>query len=54
MVCHNPVAQDFELGLYDLIIACQILHATKAMKHTMRNVHSLLKPGGKLIMVETT
>ena len=48
------VPQGFELGSYDLIIACQVLHATKGMEHTMRNVHSLLKPGGKLIMVETT
>ena len=46
--------QGFELGSYDLIIACQVLHATKDMDHTMANVHKLLKPGGKLIMVETT
>ena len=46
--------QGFELGSYDLIIACQVLHATKDMDHTMANVHKLLKPGGKLVMVETT
>ncbi|TVY15571.1 Compactin diketide synthase mokB [Lachnellula arida] len=46
--------QEFEIESYDLIIACQVLHATKDMEHTMTNVNKLLKPGGKLIMVETT
>ncbi|KAL2807721.1 hypothetical protein BJX63DRAFT_61499 [Aspergillus granulosus] len=51
---NDATAQGFELGSYDLIIACQVLHATKDMDHTMANVHKLLKPGGKLVMVETT
>ncbi|OCL05917.1 reducing type I polyketide synthase [Glonium stellatum] len=50
----DPEAQGFENGAYDLIVACQVLHATKAMEITMANVRKLLKPGGKLIMVETT
>lgn len=50
----DPISQSFEAGSYDLIIACQVLHATKAMKKTMSNVRKLLKPGGKLILVETT
>ncbi|KAK3399711.1 putative polyketide synthase [Sordaria brevicollis] len=49
-----PSAQGFEEGTYDVVIACQVLHATKSMDNTMRNVRSLLKPGGKLFMVETT
>ncbi|KAF4462939.1 type I polyketide synthase [Fusarium albosuccineum] len=51
---NDPEQQGFELENYDLIIACQVLHATKNMTHTLTNVHKLLKPGGKLIMVETT
>lgn len=50
----DPVKQGFETGSYDLIIACQVLHATKSMDHTMSNVRSLLKPGGKLFITETT
>jgi acyl transferase domain-containing protein/NADPH:quinone reductase-like Zn-dependent oxidoreductase/ubiquinone/menaquinone biosynthesis C-methylase UbiE len=50
----DPVEQSFEAGNYDLIIACQVLHATKSMQTTMTNVRKLLKPSGKLIMVETT
>lgn len=50
----DPISQSFEAESYDLIIACQVLHATKIMKNTMSNVRKLLKPGGKLIVVETT
>lgn len=50
----NPGEQSFELNSYDLIIACQVLHATKNMGNTMTNVSKLLKPGGRLIMVEST
>lgn len=50
----EPEDQGFELNSYDVIVACQVLHATKNMKRTLRNVYKLLKPGGRLIMVETT
>ena len=50
----DPISQSFEAESYDLIIACQVLHATRAMRNTMSNVRKLLKPGGKLILVETT
>ncbi|KAK2006256.1 KR-domain-containing protein [Colletotrichum eremochloae] len=35
-------------------MACQVLHATTDMKRTLGHVRKLLKPGGKLILVETT
>ena len=50
----NPGDQSFELNSYDLIIAWQVLHATKNMGNTMMNVRKLLKPGGRLILVECT
>ncbi|KAJ5548829.1 hypothetical protein N7513_006063 [Penicillium frequentans] len=50
----DPAKQGFELGSYDVIIACQVLHATKCMETTMKNVRSLLKPEGKLLMMEST
>lgn len=50
----DPVKQGFESGSYDLIVASQVLHATKSMKSTMTNVRKLLKPGGKLCIMETT
>ncbi|KAM7211644.1 hypothetical protein V8F06_012970 [Rhypophila decipiens] len=39
---------------YDLIIAVQVLHATKNMEKTMTNVRKLLKDGGRLVLIETT
>jgi len=50
----KPSTQGFEAGKYDLIVASQCLHATKNMTETMANVRELLKPGGKLLMVEGT
>ncbi|KAH6635388.1 polyketide synthase [Chaetomium sp. MPI-SDFR-AT-0129] len=46
--------QGFEAGGYDLVIACQVLHATKRMVRTLGNVRRLLKPGGRLVLLETT
>ena len=37
---------------YDIVIAANVLHATHVMHHTMSQVNSLLKPDGKLILVE--
>ncbi|KAF1829172.1 reducing type I polyketide synthase [Decorospora gaudefroyi] len=49
----DPAQQGFT-EKYDLIIAAQVLHATKKMSVTMHNVRKLLKDDGKLLMVETT
>ncbi|KAH8821290.1 hypothetical protein F5884DRAFT_827558 [Xylogone sp. PMI_703] len=50
----KPSTQDFEPGQYDIVVASQCLHATRNMTETMINVRELLKPGGRLIMVEGT
>lgn len=50
----DPADQGFEEASYDIIIAAQVLHATKCMEKTMGNVKRLLKDDGKLILVETT
>jgi NADPH:quinone reductase-like Zn-dependent oxidoreductase/SAM-dependent methyltransferase len=47
-----PEEQGFELGSYDLIIASNVLHATSKLNTTLRNVRSLLKPTGRLALVE--
>ncbi|KAL8782461.1 MAG: hypothetical protein Q9213_005355 [Squamulea squamosa] len=51
---NDPQGQGFEKEGYDLIIAANVLHATTKLDKTMMNVHSLLKPGGKLLLVEVT
>jgi NADPH:quinone reductase-like Zn-dependent oxidoreductase/acyl transferase domain-containing protein len=50
----DPESQSFKIGTYDLVVACQVLHATKNIQRTMQNVRKLLKPGGRLILVEST
>ena len=50
----DPASQGFEASSYDIVIACQALHATKSMANTMANVRKLMKPRGTLILVETT
>lgn len=46
--------QSIAEGSYDIIVASLVLHATKSLHETMSNVRRLLKPGGKLILVEIT
>ncbi|KAK4235455.1 S-adenosyl-L-methionine-dependent methyltransferase [Achaetomium macrosporum] len=50
----DPEAQGFEPGMHDLVVASLVLHATKSLEHTLAHVRKLLKPGGRLLLVETT
>ncbi|RHZ46589.1 uncharacterized protein CDV56_102872 [Aspergillus thermomutatus] len=46
-VANEPSSQGFELGSYDVVIASGIV------PQTLTNVQALLRPGGKLLMVQT-
>ncbi|KAK1141035.1 putative Hybrid PKS-NRPS biosynthetic cluster [Aspergillus melleus] len=46
--------QGYSEGEYDLIIASNVLHATKNLEQTLRRVRGLLRPGGHLLMLEIT
>ncbi|KAJ4343988.1 hypothetical protein N0V95_006473 [Ascochyta clinopodiicola] len=50
----DPSVQGFDAGSYDLVIASQVLHRTKSIDETLANAHKLLKPGGKLLVLEST
>ncbi|KAK3297391.1 uncharacterized protein B0H64DRAFT_457551 [Chaetomium fimeti] len=50
----SPESQGFDLASYDIVVACQVLHATKSMARTMDHVHRLMKPGATLLLMETT
>jgi acyl transferase domain-containing protein/NADPH:quinone reductase-like Zn-dependent oxidoreductase/SAM-dependent methyltransferase len=50
----DPVEQGFEENTYDLIIASNVLHATKDIQKTLSNARTLLKPGGQLMLLEVT
>ena len=51
---HDPETQDFKAGSYDVVVAANVLHATSDMHRTMAHVRKLLRPGGKLVLLEMT
>ncbi|KAJ4420806.1 Type I Iterative PKS [Gnomoniopsis sp. IMI 355080] len=50
----DPELQGFTKGSYDCIMACNVIHTTSDLMKCLRDLKSMLKPGGKLIMMETT
>ncbi|KAL4967685.1 type I polyketide synthase [Aspergillus stella-maris] len=53
-ISRAPVLQSFRPAEYDLVIASHVLHATPNIDQALRNIHTLLKPGGKLLLFEIT
>lgn len=51
-ITQDPTTQGFTNEEFDVVIAANVLHATPDMVHTIRNVRNLLKPGGKLLLLE--
>ncbi|KAI4212601.1 MAG: hypothetical protein LQ351_004673 [Letrouitia transgressa] len=39
---------------WDLVVASNVIHATSDIKKTLLNIHKVLKPGGKMILLELT
>ncbi|KAI0552262.1 hypothetical protein F4679DRAFT_581566 [Xylaria curta] len=50
----DPASQGYPLGSYDLIVASCVIHATRSLEQTLRNLRRLLRPGGFLIVNEST
>ncbi|GAB1196570.1 hypothetical protein APSETT444_005842 [Aspergillus pseudonomiae] len=50
----DPVAQGFEEQSYDIVFASNVIHATRNVASSLRNCKRLLKPDGKLLIIETT
>ncbi|KAI1468109.1 putative polyketide synthase [Daldinia caldariorum] len=50
----DPTFQGFQEHSYDLIIASNVLHATRYLAQTLKHIHKLLKPNGKLVLGEIT
>ncbi|MDE2973398.1 MAG: SDR family NAD(P)-dependent oxidoreductase [Gemmatimonadota bacterium] len=48
----DPVAQGFDLHGYDLIIASNVLHATRSLDETLDHCRLLLAPSGQLVALE--
>ena len=48
----NPVAQGFDAHGYDLLIASNVLHATRYLNETLGHCRDLLAPSGHLVALE--
>ena len=48
----EPKDQGFAPASFDVIVAANVLHATRNMRTTLAHVRSLLKPGGLLVLNE--
>ena len=49
-----PIAQGFGRYQADLVVAANVLHATRDLPTTLSHVRQLLQPGGQLILLEVT
>jgi NAD(P)-dependent dehydrogenase (short-subunit alcohol dehydrogenase family)/SAM-dependent methyltransferase/acyl carrier protein len=47
-----PAAQGFDLGVFDIVIGANVLHATADLQVTLDHVRALLAPGGHLVLLE--
>ncbi len=50
----SPTEQGFEKYSFDVVIASNVLHATRNIDQTLHHVRSLLAPGGLLLVWEIT
>ena len=48
----DPIAQGFDRHGYDLIIASNVLHATRYLEETLGHCRDLLAPSGQLVALE--
>ncbi|KAK0123298.1 Polyketide synthase 19 [Cadophora gregata f. sp. sojae] len=46
--------QGFPDGTFDMIISSNCLHATRSLDETLRHCRQLLRPGGRLVLLEIT
>ncbi|MEW6733887.1 MAG: beta-ketoacyl synthase N-terminal-like domain-containing protein [Acidobacteriota bacterium] len=50
----NPQQQGLPVNCFDIVVAANVLHATRDLSETLTNVRSLLKAGGLLLLYEAT
>ena len=53
-IARDPSDQGFEPGTYDVVIACNSLHVTRDIDEAISNARKLLKPNGRLLLIEIT
>lgn len=45
-------SQGFDSGMYDVVVAQNVIHATEDLQSTLINLRTLLKPGGRILIQE--
>lgn len=50
----DPSTQGLSATGYDVVVAANVLHATSDMYRTLTHVRKLLRPGGRLVLLEMT
>ena len=50
----RPAEQALDEGSFDLVLASNSLHTTKNIDEAIANARKLLRPGGRLVLIETT
>ena len=48
-----PAAQGFREQDYDIVIASNVVHATRDIQTSLRHLRGLLRPGGELLLLES-
>ena len=51
---NHPQQQGFPENGYDLIIAANVLHATRSIDVSLAHLQYLLRPGGKICLIDYT
>jgi acyl transferase domain-containing protein/acyl-CoA synthetase (AMP-forming)/AMP-acid ligase II/acyl carrier protein/SAM-dependent methyltransferase len=50
----DPIAQGFYAGEFDLVIAANVLHATRDLATSLDHVRALMAPQGQMLLLEVT
>ena len=48
----DPIAQGFDAHSYDIVLASNVLHATRYLQETLAHCRDLLSPSGQLVALE--
>ena len=51
---NDPAEQGFAKGSFDMVLSSNCLHATRSLDETLRHCRQLLRPGGRLMLLEIT
>jgi NADPH:quinone reductase-like Zn-dependent oxidoreductase/SAM-dependent methyltransferase len=50
----DPIEQRLGAGVFDIVIAANVVHATRDIRRTLERCRRVLAPGGLLVLVEVT